>query len=138
MKAEIVAQKKAQKVARKALPSKNVTYKHTTLGEMTGPLRFTKSVKVLPPPDAVFKKSFRPCILQPAMSVEIPPSVVAQHKPTAEEEEAREQYYNDLNKSMQARAADTAQTFSMQILPTAAPPVTAIADEPKIEQSTIN
>ena len=126
-------------MARKALPSKAVTYKHTTLGEMTGPLRFTKSVKVLPPPDAVFKKNFRPCVLQPAITqVQIPPSNLPHHRPTAAEEEAREQYYNDYYKGLgAANAADTSQTFSMQILPKTAmsPANVANAEPPKIEQA---
>jgi hypothetical protein len=70
MKAEINAQKKAYKAAKKALPSKAVTYKHDTLGEMTGTLTITKSVKVLPPTAVMFKKEkvLRPCQLDSSVA----------------------------------------------------------------------
>ncbi len=63
MKAEIALQKKTMKAQKRAIPSKEVTYKHSKLGEMTGPLHFTRSVKVLPAPSTVFKvsKPMRPC-----------------------------------------------------------------------------
>lgn len=57
MKAEIAAQKKIQKKAQKKLlePSKAVTYKDIKRGEISGQLKFTSSVKVLPLPGTVFK-----------------------------------------------------------------------------------
>jgi len=63
MKAEIQAQRKAYKAQKKALPPKAVTYKHDQLGEMTGTIVFTNTVKVLPSTADVFKlgKVYRPC-----------------------------------------------------------------------------
>lgn len=70
MKAEIMAQKKAYKAQKKALPSQAVTYKHTHLGEMTGAIHFTKSCKVLPTSNNVFKaqKVLRPCKVEPCIT----------------------------------------------------------------------
>ena len=90
LKAEIAAQKKALRAQKKALPSKAVTYKHTHLGEMTGTLQITKSVKILPTPDHIFKteKALRPCQLDASISnIEIvnemqqPDTIAPRHLP---------------------------------------------------------
>ena len=68
---------------KRALPSKAVTYKHQHLGEMTGSLKITKSLQVLPPHESVFNKvkPKRPCQVQPLIaSIEIKaePSIAIQ------------------------------------------------------------
>ena len=58
------------------LPSKAVTYKDIRMGELSGPLKFTNSIKVLPLPGSVFKqadatseaKPRRPCQIESAVA----------------------------------------------------------------------
>jgi len=59
MKAEIALQRKAVKSQKKALPSQAVTFKHDKLGEMTGNWQMTRSVKVLPSTNEVFKVAIK-------------------------------------------------------------------------------
>ena len=58
------------------LPSKAVTYKDIRRGELSGPLKFTNSIKVLPLPGSVFKQAAeisekkppRPCQIESAVA----------------------------------------------------------------------
>lgn len=85
MKAEITAQKKMYKAMKRAMPSKEVTYK-TQMGELTGQLHLTRSIKVLPSPSSVFQtiKSKRPCQVTPEVtSIDIPATVMLKPEKTA-------------------------------------------------------
>ena len=58
------------------LPSKAVTYKDIRRGELSGPLKFTNSIRVLPLPGSVFKQAAansetkppRPCQIESAVA----------------------------------------------------------------------
>lgn len=60
MKAEINAQKKILKAQKKLQPSNAVTYKHIKMGEVTGSIKLTNSIKVLPLPSSVFSQPVAP------------------------------------------------------------------------------